>query len=790
HIYGENKEDVFMAFGYMQAKDRLFQMVMQNYLAAGRISEVVGAYANSSDKMHRAIGLTKSAQETYQWYLDNADTNADVKYTLEVLDAHVAGINAFIDSMTSATTPIEFKILGFTPEHWKPLDAFIWANMMSWGLSGDYTDLYRQEIRTLLNNDTMYHELFPDTMPYTVPIVSEQYDLDILEYPNAPGGYPGLAIPPPATSETDFTYDLISIEKIGILINAISDSITQLGELDVTGSNSWAVNGSKSSTGNAMLANDPHLGFQAPSLWYEVHLVVTGAESLNVQGGSLPGTPGVLIGHTETMAWGMTAVSLDVLDIFVERLNPSNDSEYWYNNEWRAFEFVDETIHTKEGIDIDYVVKWSVHGPCIDSFIDTEGFDTSPKANVAINYTGNGVTHELLSLSILNRAENLQDYYDALYWWDGAPHNFIYADIDGNIAITVAGRFPVRVGYTGEYPVEALNDSIGMVSNIPYAYLPRSVNPSTGYLSSANQLSIDPAEYDYDLLGPQAWGYRGRRIDSLLAATDDITMNDMKQWQADVFDIVAERILPAVLDAWVSEGDGNTSIQAMITELESWEYEMETDIISPTIWTYLLNAIKYETFDELRTAGLSATSGFTPVLEQLVIEENAYYFDDHSTIGEVEGMEEILVLALHRTYNEMVSELGTNMTSWMYGNHHIIYIDHLASLTYIGGGPHRGGSHTLNVARGWEVGGGPSRRMVVNFDDTPEFYSVYPGGQSQNMFGVHWDDLFDLWYTYDEDTQTYGYCQEYFFSTALAFLAADQANSNNQMIERFITFIP
>ncbi len=264
----------------------------------------------------------------------------------------------------------------------------------------------------------------------------------------------------------------------------------------------------------------------------------------------------------------------------------------------------------------------------------------------------------------------------------------------------------------------------------------------------------------------------------------------MKRWQADIFDIAAERIIPAVLDAWVSEGDGNTSIQSLITELEDWEYEMDIDIKAPTIWTYLLDAIKFETFDELRSVNIGATSGFTPVLEQLIIEENAYYFDDHSTDGEIEEMDEILVLALHRTFNEMVKDLGKNMSSWIYGNHHIIYIDHLASLTFIGGEDHRGGRHTLNVAGGWEVRGGPSRRMVVNFDDTPEFYSVYPGGQSQNMFSNHWDDLFERWYSFDEDTQTYGYYQEYFYATATEFSTADQADSDVQMIERYITFIP
>ncbi len=788
HIYGETKEDVFKAFGYMQAKDRLFQMVMQNYLAAGRISEVVGAYAASSDKFQRAIGLVKSAEESYQWCLDNADTNEDVAYTLDVLDAHVEGINAFIDSMTSATTPIEFKILAFTPEHWKPVDAFIWAKMMTWGLSGSYIDLYRQFIRTSLNNDTMFDELIPDTMPYTVPIVPEQYDLDINLYPNAPGGLPASATPPSALAEVISPDDLISGEKLESLINAMSDSIKYFGEMEFIGSNSWAVNGSRTSTGRAMLANDPHLGLQAPSLWYEVHLIIPG--ELNIQGGSLPGTPGILIGHTEQMAWGMTNVGLDVMDFFVERVNPANSSEYWYNNEWRAFEIRDEPILTKEGQIIEFNVTWSVHGPCIDSVLNVYGIDSESAPNIAMNWTGNGVTHELIALSMLNRAENMQDYFDALYMWDGPPHNFIYADDAGNIAITVAGRFPIRAGYTGEFPIEALNDSVGMVSNVPYAYNPRSVNPSQGFLQSANQLSIDPASYDYDLLGPQAPGYRGRRIHQLLNVNDDVTVQDMKQYQADVFDIAADRIIPFVLDAWEAIDEDNSSVQEIVTILEEWNNEMETDLIAPTIWTYLLDTIKYETFDELWSAGISLRYAFTPLLEEWLRNENTYYFDNHETDGVVEEMDEILVLALHRALDEMTSDLGTNMSTWEYGNHHIVYIDHLASLTFIGGEGHRGGSHTLNVGPGWTVSHGPSRRMIANFDDTTTFFATYPGGQSQNMFSPHWDDLFNLWYTYDEVQETYGYYQEYTYTTAAAFVAADEADAEIQMIECIITFIP
>ncbi|MDF1539926.1 MAG: penicillin acylase family protein, partial [Candidatus Thorarchaeota archaeon] len=769
HIYGESVFDAFVGLGYMHAKDRLFQMVMQTYLAAGRISEVVGGYAASSDKMHRALGLRKSAVETYQWYLDNAATNEDVAFTLEAVNGHVAGINAYIASMTSATTPIEFKILGYTPGPWEPVNTFIWAKYMSWGLSGGFTDLLRLEMRLQLDNDTMYNELLPEQWPYTVPIVQEQYNLSIAEYPDAPGGYPAaISLDNPVDEEE--IEDLVPVPEIDEFLDAVSNVVNLLGDRNVVGSNSWAATGSKTENGQAILANDPHLTLQAPSLWYEAQIVVPG--ELNVQGGTLPGTPGVLIGHTEHMAWGMTNCGSDFVDLFVEEINSEDPSQYRYGDEWLDFEVVDESILTKEGEIIPFNVNWTVHGPCVDAAIS----GTMGLANLAMYWTGNGITHEVLALGLLNRANNLNDYYDAMYWWDSPPHNFIYADDEGNIAVTVAGRFPMREGYSGKYPVSGANDSIGVFANIPYAYNPRSVNPSSDYIQTANQASIDPNEYSFTVPGPQAMGYRARRIDSFLKVAANLDSADMMRFQADVFDIAAQQIVPFALGAWEAEGETNASVQNMVDILSEWNYQAEADKIGPTIWIYLLDAIKYETFDEIRSADISLGRAYTPVLENLLREEKPYYFDDHTTNSVIETMNETLASAFYRAYNELVDDYGVNVTDWTYGNHHVIYIDHLAELTFIGGGPHRGDGYTLNVAGGWKVDFGPSRRMVADFDETLTIYAVYPGGQSQVMFSPHWDDLFQLWYTYNEVTKTYGYTVEHFYATAAAFIAADTSS--------------
>lgn len=785
HIYADWEHDAFVVLGYLHARERLFQMVMQNYLAAGRLSEVVGAAALESDKFYRTIGLARAADTTYQWYLENRESDPDVAYALEVIDAEVAGVNAFIDSMTSETMPIEFKLLGFTPEHWTPYDIFLWAKMMSWSLSGTFYDLYRQWIRQAINNDTMYNELFPDLVPYTVPIIPEQTDLSLEDFQDAPGGFPASSLLIERTATVVAETPTIDLNKLQLSIDALEKAARPIEYGELLGSNSWVIDGEKSATGHPILANDPHLSLQAPSLWYEAHIVVPGV--LDVMGVTFPGLPGFVLGHTTKTAWGFTNVGADVLDIFVEQLNPSNPDQYMYNGAYWDFEIIDETIHTKNGGDTRYQVKWSVHGPCIDSVVDTFGLDGDVNPNLAMNWTGLGVTHEVMSMGMLNKAEDLQGYFEAVYWWDCPPQNIVFADDAGNIAMTVAGRFPVRTGYTGEYPVMALNDSVGMTGNIPYALNPRSVNPSQHYLQSANQRPMDPSNYGYSILGPFADGYRGRRIDYLLSRNLDITVDDMKRFQADSLDVSAQELVPYVVKAWDAAGDGNATAQTAVNWLSNWNYVMETGSPAPTLWRYLLGAIHYETFDELRSIDEGLRLSRTPVLEKLVKENNTYYFDDHTTQGTVETRDDILVRALHRALDEMASELGSDKSAWNYGDHHYIYIDHLASLTHIGGGPHRGDQYTLNAAGGWKVTHGPSWRMVADLSNIAQSYGVYPGGQSGSPFSTHWSDLFDLWYSYKKETRQYGYHAMYFYATADTFRNADSAGT---MIEGSVTFVP
>jgi len=771
-----------MALGYMHAKDRLFQVVIQNAFAAGRVSEIVGGYAASSDKFYRSIGLARSAQETLDWFEANAASDPVIEEALDGIYAEVEGANAYINSLTSATMPLEFKILGYTPKPWTPVDCFINAKMLAWGLAGGLMDFQLQHIRTTLDNDTLYNDMFPDVMPYTVPIILEQYNLSLAEYPLAPGKVQLSTVP--YSSDTILAEEAnIPQEKLELMIGMMNSVMKPFGDLEFIGSNNWAVNGSKSSTGYPIVAGDPHLGHQAPSVWYEAHLVVPGV--LDVTGTTFPGLPAVLIGHNDHFAYSFTNVGADVNDIFVEELNPSNPDQYWYNGEWRDFTIHNEDILTKEGNVIEFEVKESVHGPCIDSVWNSYEYDTETNPNMAMNWTISGPTRELVAMSLLMQADDIHEAIDAFYWWDSAPQNCVFGDGSGNIGMLVVGRFPIRAGYTGEFPVTATNDSIGMVSWIPYAHNPREVNPSRGFVSSANQRTIAPSNYAYDILGPQANGYRGRRIYHLLDVNDDISVDDMKRFQADVVEVRAEVMVPYVVDAWDAVGDGNTTIADAVDLLRDWEYDMEPDLVAPTIWMYLLDAMHYEVFDEIRTIDSSIPLSRNPVLEEIIVTDNAWYLDDHTTVP-IETRDEILVRALISAIDELTAEWADE-PNWEYGNRHVIEIDHLAGFTTIGDERPLRGQLTLNVAGGWRPGSGPSTRLIADLSNIQMSYMAYPGGQSGNIFSPHFDDIFEIWYSFNEATMQHGYHTMYFYATADAFRTAD---TDGTLIERTITLVP
>jgi penicillin amidase len=416
-----------------------------------------------------------------------------------------------------------------------------------------------------------------------------------------------------------------------------------------------------------------------------------------------------------------------------------------------------------------------------------------------MNWTGNSVSHLIMAATQYNKAKNMNEFFDAIYWWDNPVFNFAYADVEGNIAMTVCGRFPIRSGYSGLFPVTALNDSVGMVSNIPFAHLPREINPSRGFVTSTNQRPIDPLLSNYSIVGPFSDGYRSRRISELLVNDDDVSVEDMMRFQADALEIRARSIVPLVVTAWDSLGEDNDTIDLVIDWLRDWNFVMETDLEAPTIWIHLLEAIQVELFDELHFLSGELESSImkqnalpssiyprSPVIEKILLENCSELIDDERTPGVTETRDQVLITALRRGINSMYETYGSDTLNWIYGLHHNINIDHLAGLTTIEGGPING-QHTLFPSHGWEMSSGPVYRLITDLANKSNSRFVIAGGQSGNLFSDHFDDLFQLWYTFDEVEDHYQYHEIFFFALENDFIEFD---TDGTLVERRISLIP
>ncbi|MBC8249842.1 MAG: penicillin acylase family protein, partial [Anaerolineales bacterium] len=418
HIYAANPHDLFFAQGYVHAQDRFWQMEFWRRIGSGRLSEILGESALENDRFIRTVGWHRTAAQE----LEQLDDEMRV-----VLEAYAEGINAYI-STQRGRLGLEFTILGLTgvkfdPEPWTPLDTLTWAKVMAWDLGGNMdSELLRAQVAARLGTPAVGAVVPP--------------------YPN---DYP-VIVPHPLTGAT-----LDALPEAAFETHA-------LGVGDDLGSNSWVVAGSRTETGMPLLANDPHLGIQMPSIWYEIglHCDPVGLDCpYNVVGASFASTPGVVIGHNDHIAWGVTNLGPDVQDLFIERVNPENPNQYEYQGEWLDMEVVREEIRVA-GEDEPVVVNARIthHGPIINDVAGgTEedwAFGWQP---LALSWTALQPGTLMRSVLLLDRATNWDEFREALSYWDVPSQNFVYADVEGNIGYQAPGRIPIRASGDGSMPV-------------------------------------------------------------------------------------------------------------------------------------------------------------------------------------------------------------------------------------------------------------------------------------------------------------------------------------------------
>jgi penicillin amidase len=507
HVFAENDHDLYLAQGYLTAKDRLWQMEFQTHFAGGRISEIVGDKGLASDQFQRRMGSVYGAEQSFEGM--KADPQAKV-----ALEAYSDGVNAYINSLSERKLPLEYKLLNYSPEPWSPIKSALFLKNMSFVLASGTDDLKMTNILRQYGREVA-ENLFPNYPFEESPIIPTGSPIDF------------KPVPIPA-SPKDF---------IGL------GSAMQTPEKDPNiGSNNWAVSGNKTVSGMPILANDPHLTLSLPSIWYQMQLVAPG---VNVYGSTMPGTPNIITGFNKNIAWGVTNVGSDVLDWYQVKFKDASKLEYWHGGQWKKTKLRIETFKIKGKKDFVDTVFFTHHGPVV--YLSHEkAFKSNIPVGHALRWIAHEKSQELTTFYKLNRAKNYTDYTQALSYYSAPAQNFVFASNEGDIALWVNGKFPLKSKLHGKYLMDGTDPAADWQGFIPQAHNPHVKNPVRGFVSSANQFSTDPS-YPYYLGWQYAPSERGRRINERLTAMTKVTIDSLRGLQNDNYNIRARKLLPLLL---------------------------------------------------------------------------------------------------------------------------------------------------------------------------------------------------------------------------------------------------
>ena len=488
-ITAQTRRDAVLALGYVTARDRLFQMDLLRRRAAGRLSEIFGKAAIETDKRQRVIGFNRVASEIVA-QLPNEQKRS--------LAAYTAGVNAFIQQM--GTAPLEFLLLRYRPEPWKAEDSILVALNMFQMLSFSDDEERMVSIMEKSLPPEVVAFLTPDTDSYTQVLVG-----------GADSHRPIQPIPVEA---------LASIRRDPKRDGVRAAKLVQPTDFDV-GSNNWAVDGSKTVDGRVIVANDIHIGLSVPNLWYRASLRYGNVKTAGIV---LPGVPATIIGSNGHVAWGLTNISGDFLDLVQLEINPENPDEYKTPSGWRRFEVVDEQINIKGGKHVPHPVKLTIWGP-----VSQTSLMGKP---VAIHATAQQPDAVDVGLLEMNEAKTLEDGLDVMNHFGAPPLNAVVADVNGRIGWTYCGRIPLRKGFDGSTTKSWADGHIGWDGYIPPSELPRLIAPPEGFLATANNRTLGK-DYPYTIGHNFANSYRAYRISQRLNAMERVTEQDMFQLQLD-----------------------------------------------------------------------------------------------------------------------------------------------------------------------------------------------------------------------------------------------------------------
>jgi penicillin amidase len=717
HIYADNDKDAYFVQGYLHAKYRLWQMDFQTRVASGRLSEIAGADKLSIDRFFRRLGMVYGAEQTEAYINEH---NPVMKETIE---AYSAGVNAYLKQLSPEDLPFEYKLMNYAPEEWTPKKTFLFLMFMSYDLTGHsaFDDLQLTNTR-----DYLGYELF-NTL-YT----NQQDSLD----PIIPKGT--LFAKPSITPLQPIGSDIAYLKKQDTNLNASTISNSPEAPNKNNGSNNWAVSGSKTSSGRPILCSDPHLGLNLPSLWYEVQITTP---THSTYGASFPGSPAVIIGFNDSLAWGVTNAGRDVLDYYELKFKDSTQKEYWFNGNWQATTNRQEIIKVKDSADVVENIAMTHWGPAMfDAHYQNP---QSMGRNLAVKWSGHNASTGMETFYKLNRAKNFDDYLSAISLWKCPGQNFVFASKTGDIAIKQQGSFVARWDRQGDFIMPGQDSSYQWQGIIPNDENPMIKNPERGFVSSANQKSVDPS-YPYYLGTASSFPlYRGISVNKRLNSMNQITAKDMQLLQTDNYNVFAEAARPALMK-FIDPSTLSSDASRMLNLMISWNlYNNENEkgiTVFAIIWDSVENAVWG---DELAGANMSLTKPESFVLlDQMNKDSNWSIADNINTKNKIETLKEQVNIGVEKATKVLLDLEKEGKLSWVAFKatrvSHLTKIPALSRLNL----PIGGGENIINATTDVH---GPSWRMVVHLTDEIEAYGLYPGGQSGNPGSPYYDTFINSW---------------------------------------------
>ncbi|MFN2577353.1 MAG: penicillin acylase family protein [Pyrinomonadaceae bacterium] len=728
HIEAANNDDLYFAQGYITASDRLWQMDLLRRNVRGELAEIFGEGALGEDKRHRTFGFAQVVDETAKQLPPNLNA---------AMTGYASGVNAFIDSLTDQTTPVEFRILQYKPRHWTPADSLAVGKLLAEYLSNSWQlDVMRATMMSLPKEKR--EALLPETSPLDVIVVSSD---------SGPGSRAavtsGKRVSRPAS-----TIDLARLHQLSAALESQRESFERLGLSPANletfqASNNWVVSGKHTASGKPLLANDPHIPAAAPGIWYQSELSGPG---MHVAGVSFPGAPGIVLGHNDYIAWGATNLGPDVQDVYIEKFDKENSNRYLTPSGWRDAEVRHEQIKVRKSpIDPASIVTQTLdvtvtrHGPII---LEKDGL------RYALRWPAlDPSTLESAGIFDANGARNWKEFSEALSRYSGPTQNFVYADVEGHIGYYGAGRIPIRKRGDGSIPYDGATDDGEWTSYIPFDKLPHTFDPPSGIIVTANQRVVG-RNYPYFLSHNWAAPYRARRIFDLLSAKPKLTIDDFRRIQGDVYSIAnvtfARAAAKTLKSVSVPGAVGAASLDKLISDLENWDGMLTADSHLAPLVVQMRGAFRQRILTAALGPDLAKTYTWSQadvLIDRIGTEQPREWLPK-----EFSNYADLFRASYDDARQTLTKLIGADESQWTWGRIAIARFPHpLAQAPLIGlqftipPFPQNGSGGSVNV------GSSVSMRLIADPGDWDRTLNGIPLGESGIPNSAHWKDQLDDW---------------------------------------------